>query len=70
MARHALMRRDGERMKTITVPSDKGRLYCMCWLLAEELRHIEGEADLDDGGFAEIYGILGRRYGPNDPLNN
>ncbi len=27
MARHALMRRDGERMKTITVPSDKGRLY-------------------------------------------
>lgn len=63
------IRESGQRVPLYSY-TDKGRLYCMCWLLAEELRHIEGEADLDDGGFAEIYGILGRRYGPNDPLNN
>ncbi len=55
-------RESGQRVPLYSY-TDKGRLYCMCWLLAEELRHIEGEADLDDGGFAEIYGILGRRYG-------
>ena len=66
MSAHGLLstriRESGQRVPLYSY-TDKGRLYCMCWLLAEDLRRIEGEADLDDGEFTEIYGILGRRYG-------
>ena len=62
------MRESGQRVPLYSY-TDKGRLYCMCWFLAEDLRHIGGETDLDDGGFTEIYGILGRRYGSGRPLS-
>ena len=56
------IRESGQRVPLYSY-TDKGRLYCMCWLLVEDLWRIEGEAAIDEGWFTEIYGMLGRRYG-------